>query len=215
MLGDERDHRHRAKERIFMWNFSILLTILPRIWVYTKIGQIRFLLKWMVPYFVLWQMTVYSAGWDAHPHTNPFKHYVKGSLVHFIFSLVFFTMGGSESFCLNLKRLYPSKADQIKQFMAIYIGVYCTLFGLGKILPGLLGFLGERTLPIFEHAMLFGHVYVDAYGTATLLEGDGLMRLDNVNGNQDIENRLNHGGYVVLVSSSDAPPLRGVSKLVV
>ena len=171
MLGDQYDDPVRGRWRILAWCGAILLTIPPRVFVWATIQRLRALLVWMPPYLIVWVLTVLSAGWDAHPHTNPLRHWgISGGVIHFFFSAVFFVTAGAESFYLNLKRMFPDQSQQIKRFLATYIITYCVLFALNKWIQKL-SWLGHITLPMFEHLMLFGHVWADSYGTATLLEG--------------------------------------------
>jgi len=171
MLGDTHDSPHRTITRIVAWTITVVLTMPSRFVAYGRIKQLPKLISWMLPYFVVWYFTVVSANWDAHPHSNPFRRWgISGGLVHFFFSAVFFITAGAESYYLNLERLFPGHSKQIQRFLASYIFSYCILFALNK-LSQRLSWLGVDVLPLFEHCMLFAHVWADSHGTAMLLVG--------------------------------------------
>lgn len=163
LLGDGKDGHELMCARLCAWLSMILVTVVARI------VADRTLVKWMAGYYGAWALCVVTAMWDAHEETNPLGRFgVRGDIAHFAASVAFFAAGGTESFCLNLRKMYPGSKGRIKVFMIGYIVAYCLLFFLNKRVSGL-SFLGHGVLPCFEHLMLFGHVSVDTLGTARRL----------------------------------------------
>jgi len=181
MLGDRDDDPEQSRVRITAWSIAILITILDRVLTYRALQSPVRIVRWMALYFVVWEFTVFSAGWDAHPSTNPFKRWLHGSTIHFLFSFLFFAVAGCESFNLNLRRLFPAHASAIGCALGVYISLYCALFALEKLRPGL-GWMGRALLPAMEHLMMLGHVVSDSAGMAMLLDEAGLRRREFAEG---------------------------------
>jgi len=204
MLGEAKDDHQQAVLRNIAWLVAILITVVPRVLAFHSVRQTGRILLWMGCYYTVWTLTVLSAGWDAHPDTNPFKKWLPGSEIHFILSLVFFVTGGAETFRLFVVRIFPKKNVQrsIVVGMAVYIAVTLTLtltltFYLNKKIPGL-SWMGHALIPCFEHVMLFAHVGTDSYGVTLVCEYDTLPEIWH-------ESLLTHVSYECVVAQHPLP----------
>lgn len=180
MLGDQKDGAKLCHMRAAAWSAAIIVTCIARVVAYSEVHESGRIIRWMMSYGIVWVLTVVTAIWDAHTHDNPFRQWVSGGVLHFAASFLFFVVAGTETYKLNVVRLFPQSAGKMKHAMILYICVYCCLFLWHKIGAESLvdaaamlwsdgGWLPGWLLPVMEHLMLFAHVAADCAGTDLLL----------------------------------------------
>merc|ERR1712070_604147 len=133
------------------WGVAVSMTILARLAAYSFVGR-REIYRWMQVYAIGWYVTVITAYWDAHEEKNPFHQWASGATLHYLASGVLFVIGGSESYCLNVDRVFPGERQQVKCFLGVYILTYCCCFVANKKISLPID-LGKAILPLFEHGM--------------------------------------------------------------